>query len=64
MVRVREVSRDELLQRRRELLDEVGLSVDELRHRAESGSLVGDEWFAWDRLRDIDFLLGDDEPDR
>lgn len=58
MTRLREVSRDELLERRRELLDRLGVSAAELRRRAASGSLVGDEWAGWDRLRDIDFLLG------
>jgi hypothetical protein len=64
MTRLREVSREDLLERRRELLDRLGLTAKELHRRATNGSLVGDEWAAWDRLRDIEFLLGDDDPDR
>lgn len=64
MTRLREVSRDDLLERRRELLDRLGVSADELHRRAATGSLVGDEWAAWDRLRDIEFLLGGDESGR
>lgn len=64
MTRLREVSREELLRRRRELLDRLGVTAEELHARAANGSLVGDEWAAWDRLRDIEFLLGDDDLDR
>lgn len=64
MTRLREVSLNDLLERRRELLDRLGVDADELRHRAASGSLVGDEWAAWDRLQDIEFLLSGDELDR
>lgn len=54
-----EVSRAELEERRGEILRRVGMSLDDLRDRAEAGALVGEEWEAWQQLRDIAFLLGD-----
>jgi hypothetical protein len=60
MSRVVSVSSDELEARRVEILNRLGLSLDEFRDRAESSSLVGEEWDAWQALRDIGFLLGDE----
>lgn len=64
VTRLREVSRDDLLARRRALLDRLDVALEELRGRAADGLLVGDEWMAWDELQEIDFLLGDDEHNR
>jgi hypothetical protein len=64
MTRVREVSRDELQARRQEVLERVGMSYEELAHRADQRSLVGEEWAAWDEIRSIEFLMGDDEAAR
>jgi hypothetical protein len=64
MTRLREVSREDLLRSRRQLLEQLGVGADELHRRAAAGALVGDEWAGWDRLRDIEFLLGDDDHDR
>lgn len=59
MSRVVSVSNDELAARRDEILRRLGLSLEELRSRADAGALTGDEWDAWQRLCDIEFLLGD-----
>lgn len=64
VTRLREVSRDELLLRRRAVLERLGISYDELASRAEKRGLVGDEWSAWDELQEIDFLVGDDNSGR
>ncbi len=63
MSHVSEVSRDELLRRREDILTRFGVAYDQLRARAEASLLVADEWAAWEELRDIAFLLaGDDAP--
>lgn len=62
MPHVVELTRDELLERRRRILDRYNLSLDEISERAKSFSLVGDEWDAWEDLNNIAFLLGDDCP--
>lgn len=64
MTRLREVSREDLLERRRTLLERLGTTHEELARRAEHGSLIGEEWAVWDELREIAFLLGDDDPGR
>ena len=64
VIRLREVSRDDLLAMRQEILDGLGCTYPELAERAKAYSLVGDEWSAWDDLREIDFLLGDDDTPR
>ena len=60
MTRLREVTREELLERRRAVLERLGTSYEELASRADRRALVGDEWSAWDELQEIDFLVGDD----
>lgn len=55
---VRHVSRDELLARRNEILEELRLTEDELEAKVEAGGLVGREWSAWSEIEDIDYLLG------
>jgi len=57
MVRVHEVTKDELRLRRQRILDELDVTYEELRVRARSYRLVGDEWAAWEEIIDIDFLL-------
>lgn len=54
---VRRYTRQELLDRREEILRSVGKTYEELAALARTGSLVGDEWIAWDDLRKVDFLL-------
>lgn len=60
MSQVTEVSRQELLERREAILRRLGVSHEELRDRADTSTLVADEWEAWEALRDIAFLLGDE----
>jgi hypothetical protein len=56
MPQVQELSAEELDGRRAEILRQAGLSYVELASRAEARSLVGDEWAAWEEIREIDFL--------
>lgn len=53
------LSDDELRARRRAILDKLGLTIEELRSRAESYALVGEEHEAWEQLESIAFLLGE-----
>lgn len=62
MIRVREVTREELEHRKRAILSRLGMTYDELAERAERYSLVGDEWSAWSELGEIGFLLDDSQP--
>ena len=60
MTRVREVSRGDLEARRSEILAGLGISYEDLADKAAGHSLVGEEWTAWDEIREIDFLLSDE----
>jgi hypothetical protein len=53
---VQEVSLKDLDARREAVLDRLGMSYDELAAKAAARSLIGDEWSAWEEIRDIDFL--------
>lgn len=55
--RVRTVSEDDLVGRRSEILDELGLTIEELMIKVETGGLVGWEWSAWSEIEDINYLL-------
>lgn len=59
--RVVEPSREELEKRRRRLLDDVGMSRDELGKAAAAGTLTSDQFWAWEDITSIEFLLGDDD---
>ncbi|MEO6205509.1 MAG: hypothetical protein ABIO67_09025 [Mycobacteriales bacterium] len=59
MVRVHEVTREELLARRDQILARVGTTDADLTERSRLGSLVGDEDAALEELRDIAYLLGE-----
>lgn len=50
-------TRKELEERRREILRHVGMTRDELKLKAATGRLVGDEWSAWAEIGEIDYLL-------
>ena len=54
---VKDMTLEELEGRRAEILASLGMSYEELAARAESWSLIGDEWTAWEEIREIDFLL-------
>jgi len=54
------MSREELLERRKALLESVGMTYDELRDRALAYTLRPDERAAYEAIRSIDYLLGSD----
>ncbi len=56
MTHVQDVTRRDLNKRRKAILDRIGMSYDELASRAATRSLVGDEWTAWEEIRELDFL--------
>ena len=49
----------ELLERRATILRKLGMSMEEVRARAEGYALVGEEHEAWEQLESIAFLLGE-----
>lgn len=55
-----EVTRAELLERRRTALRDLGIPEDELRQRALEHVLTPEERDTMAALEEIDFLLGDD----
>ena len=58
-----EMTREALVSRRGELLNALGVTLEELRERARAGALSGDEWDAVSELEEIRFLLDDSEND-
>lgn len=56
MTCVQNVSRRDLEKRRRQILADIGMSYEDLAAKAAARSLVGDEWAAWEEIREIDFL--------
>lgn len=54
----RAMSREELEQLRQRLLDDVGMTYQELRARANAFALQADQRSAYETIRSIDFLLG------
>ena len=56
MPEVEDLSLSDLEERRREILDHLGMTYEEIAAKASARSLVGDEWAAWEALREIDFL--------
>lgn len=60
MAPVVNVTRDQLIAQRDEILARLGLSMDEYVRRAEASELSGEEWEARDDLESIAFLLGED----
>ncbi|MFT4042857.1 MAG: hypothetical protein QM673_06810 [Gordonia sp. (in: high G+C Gram-positive bacteria)] len=60
MTKVLDASVEILHCQRDAILAEFNISYDEFKRRARNYALVGSEWKAWDDLRAIDFLLGDD----
>ncbi len=59
--RVLEPSREDLIERRERLLKRLGMTRNELAHRAEAGLLTGEEFWLEEEIRSIEFLLGDDD---
>ena len=56
MPEVQDLTLSDLNERRRGLLEHLGMTYEDLASKAAAGSLVGDEWAAWEELREIDFL--------
>jgi hypothetical protein len=56
MTIMREVSLRDLEKRRAAILCEIGMTYEELADKAAAHALVGDEWAAWEEIREIDFL--------
>lgn len=59
MTKMATLSDDELRARRQQILDKLGVTLEELRDRARGYALAGEEHEAWDQLESIAFLLGD-----
>jgi hypothetical protein len=57
MSRVVQPTHEQLERRRRALLERLGGDFDKVNERAGRHDLEGDEWWAWEELRSIDFLL-------
>lgn len=53
------VTRDELEERRRALLEELGMSLEEFARLTETGTLTGREFDIKEELDKIAFLLGE-----
>ncbi|MGH3545387.1 MAG: hypothetical protein ACRDPW_05630 [Mycobacteriales bacterium] len=58
-VTVVKVSRSELAAERARILAGLGVTADEIAGRAQTYTLTTEQAEAWDRLRQIAFLLGD-----
>jgi hypothetical protein len=56
-----EPSREQLEERRARMLERVRMSRDELQSAADAGTLSGDEYWVWQDIRSIEFLLGADD---
>lgn len=54
------MTRDELLQQRQTLLDRTGMTYEQLREAALAYTLRPAERNAYETIRAIDYLLGDD----
>lgn len=57
MTRVVEATAKSLKARRKEILQRLDMTYEELAAKADDYSLVGEEWSAWEEIREIDFLL-------
>lgn len=61
MATVIRMSRDELAHRRQMLLESVGMTYEELRERALTYTLRSEERVAYETIRSIDYLLGNEK---
>lgn len=59
MTKIATLSDQELRTRRQMILDKLGISIEDLRRRANGYALVGDEHDAWEQIESIAFLLGE-----
>lgn len=58
MSRVVEVSHEELLRRREALASRVGMSYEELARKQRTTDLPADEWWIWQDIEAVNYLLG------
>lgn len=58
-MRVTQLTRDDLLERHKQLLNDARMPREELEQRAEAGLLSGDEYWLREEIRGVEFLLGD-----
>ena len=58
--RVLEPGHDELKGRRARLLERAHMSREELEAAAAAGSLSPEEFWLWEDIRSVEFLLGED----
>jgi hypothetical protein len=56
MTHVQDVTLRDLNKRRKAILDRIGMPYEELAAKAAARTLIGDEWSAWEEIREIDFL--------
>lgn len=56
---VRKVSREELRSERTRLLESVGMTRAELKEMATCGGLSGAQFWVYEDIRSVEFLLGD-----
>lgn len=56
-ITITESSNEQLRQRREQILAGLGMSLDELRSRRESGAMCPEEWAAWEELESINYLV-------
>jgi hypothetical protein len=56
MPHVQDMTLEELEARRAEILSGLGMTYEDLAARAETRSLIGDEWTVWEEIKEIDFL--------
>ncbi|MEX2549380.1 MAG: hypothetical protein WD638_04065 [Nitriliruptoraceae bacterium] len=58
--RVLEPGHDELKDRRARLLERAHMSREDLEAAAAAGTLSAEEFWLWEDIRSVEFLLGDD----
>jgi hypothetical protein len=59
VTKIQTLSDVQLRERRETILRKLDVSLDDLRERAKSYALVGEEHEAWEQLESIAFLLGE-----
>jgi hypothetical protein len=59
MAPVQEMTREDLISRRMEILERLQVTREELAKKISASSLTPEEWDAKDEIEGIEFLLGD-----
>ena len=55
------LTRADLQIRLDKILAELNVKLEDIKDRADKGTLVGPEWIAWDEIEALDFLLDHDQ---